>query len=149
VIVHIECLETLWRLRGFYYYQKHTLNKPEDPEHQEMLRLVKQIAEETDYSYGSRCMKKALNLLSFPVNREKARKLMKEAGVAVKSKRKYKVTTNSNHKQPVFENRLKRDFSPLQPNQVYALDILGEIPEDCMMNLIIDYIYGYFLRKNE
>lgn len=108
---------------GFYYYQKHTANKPEDPEHQEMLRLIKQIAEETDYSYGSRRMKKALNLLGFPINRDKARKLMKAAGVKVKHKKKYKNTTNSNHKQPVFENLLKRDFSPEKPDQVYASDI--------------------------
>ena len=48
---------------------------------------------------------------------------MKEAGVAVKHKKKYKVTTDSNHQQPVFDNLLKRDFSPEQPDQVYAADV--------------------------
>ncbi|MCU7896608.1 MAG: hypothetical protein KZQ66_07060 [Candidatus Thiodiazotropha sp. (ex Lucinoma aequizonata)] len=43
-----------------------------------------------------------------PVGRNKARKLMREAGVSVKQRKKYKVTTNSNHKQPVFENLLER-----------------------------------------
>jgi transposase InsO family protein len=108
---------------GFYYYQKHTANKPEDPERQEMLHWVRKIAEATHDSYGSRRMKKALNLLGFPVNRDKARKLMKEAGVSVKQKKKYKVTTDSNHKQPVYENLLQRDFSPAKPDQVYAADV--------------------------
>lgn len=108
---------------GFYHYQKHTANKPDAPEPQEMLYWVKKIAEATDDSYGSRRMKKALNLLSFPVNRDKARKLMKEAGVQVKHKKKYKVTTDSKHKQPVFDNLLNRDFSPTQPDQVYASDV--------------------------
>ena len=108
---------------GFYHYQKHTANKPKDPEHQEMLHWVKKIAQATDDSYGSRRMKTALNLLGFQVNRDKARKLMKEAGVAVKHKKKYKVTTDSNHQQPVFDNLLKRDFSPEQPDQVYAADV--------------------------
>ena len=70
-----------------------------------MIEAVKDIAKASDYSYGSRRMKKALNTLSYPVSRSKARQLMKEAGVAVKYRKKYKVTTNSNHKQPVFENR--------------------------------------------
>ena len=33
------------------------------------------------------------------------------------------MTTNSNHKQPVFENRLQRQFEVAQPNQVYASDV--------------------------
>ena len=75
------------------------------------------------YSYGSRRMKKALNILSYPASRNKARKLMKEAGVQVKHRKKYKVTTNSNHKQPVFDNVLNRQFDVAQPDQVYVGDI--------------------------
>lgn len=108
---------------GYYHYLKHSMNRADDPEHQEMLHWVKEIAKATDDSYGSRRMRKALNLLGFPVCREKARKLMKEAGVAVKHRKKYKVTTNSDHKQPVFENLLQRDFSPAQVDQVYAADV--------------------------
>ena len=113
---------------GFYHYQKHTANKPEDPGHQEILHWVKKIAQATDDSYGSRRMKTALNLLGFQVNRDKARKLMKEAGVAVKHKKKYKVTTDSNHQQPVFDNLLNRDFSAEQPDQVYAADVTYGVP---------------------
>jgi transposase InsO family protein len=61
--------------------------------------------------------------LSYPVSRNKARKLMKEAGVQVKRRRKYKVTTNSDHKQPVFDNVLDRKFDVDQPDQVYVGDI--------------------------
>ncbi len=48
---------------------------------------------------------------------------MREAGVWVRDRRRYRATTNSNHRQPVFENRLKRDFAVAVPNQVYAGDI--------------------------
>lgn len=84
---------------------------------------MKEIAKASDNSYGSRRMKKSLNTLSYPVSRNKARKLMKEAGVSVKHRKKYKVTTNSNHKQPVFENVLKREFAISRPNRAYAGDI--------------------------
>ena len=95
---------------GYYSYQRTQSLKIEDPDHAEMLEWVKDIAESSHYSYGTRRMKKALNALSFPVTRGKAKKLMDEAGVKVRSRKKYKVTTNSDHKQPVFENVLDRGF---------------------------------------
>ena len=90
--------------------------------HVELLEWVKEVAKASDYSYGSRRMKEALNGLGYPVSRSKARKLMREAGVKVRQKRKYKVTTNSNHKLPVFDNLLNREFDVEWPDQVYASD---------------------------
>jgi transposase InsO family protein len=88
-----------------------------------MLMFIKKIAVASDYSYGSRRMKKALNALGFPVSRNKARKLMREAGVQVRQRKKYTVTTNSNHQQPVYENLLSRQFDVAHPDQVYASDV--------------------------
>ena len=48
---------------------------------------------------------------------------MREACVQVRHRKKYKVTTNSNHKQPVFDNLLERQFDVSQTDQVYASDI--------------------------
>ncbi|MCU7882367.1 MAG: hypothetical protein KZQ66_04810 [Candidatus Thiodiazotropha sp. (ex Lucinoma aequizonata)] len=64
-----------------------------------------------------------MNILGYPVNRNKARKLMREGAVSVKQRKKYKVTTNSNHKQPVFENLLERRFDVAQTDQAYAADV--------------------------
>lgn len=108
---------------GYYHYQAKIANKPDDPEHQEMLAWVEDIAKASDYTYGSRRMKKALNALGFPVSRNQARKLMRETQVPVRHRKKYKVTTNSNHEHPVFDNVLERQFDVSQPDQVYASDI--------------------------
>ena len=108
---------------GYYSYQRTQSLKIEDPDHAEMLEWVKDIAESSHYSYGTRRMKKALNALSFPVTRGKAKKLMDEAGVKVRSRKKYKVTTNSDHKQPVFENVLDRGFDVNEPDIAYVQDI--------------------------
>ncbi|CAG0908266.1 unnamed protein product, partial [Cyprideis torosa] len=70
--------------------EKDILNKPVDPQHLQMLELVKEIAVSSDYTYGSRRMKRVLNIYGFPVSRNKARKLMKEAEVAVRHRKKYK-----------------------------------------------------------
>ena len=107
---------------GYYGYQRRG-GESVDFYHQELLEAVRDIAKATEDSYGSRRMKKALNILSYPVSRNKARKLMKDADVQVKHRKKYKVTTNSNHKQPLFENVLKRQFDVGRPDQVYVEDI--------------------------
>ena len=109
--------------QGYYHYRRHTENKPVDPEHQEMLEWIQTLAKACDDTYGSRRMKKAMNCLGYPISRSKARKLMKEANVAVRHRKKYKVTTNSNHKQPVFENLVQRQFEVPQTDQVYAADV--------------------------
>jgi putative transposase len=108
---------------GYYSFQKFGANKLDDPLHEEMLECVKEIVVGSDYTYGSRRVKKAMNILSYPINRDKARQLMKEAKVAVRHKRKFKVTTNSNHKLPLFDNILQRQFKVEQPDRVYASDI--------------------------
>ncbi|SDY91223.1 HTH-like domain-containing protein [Nitrosomonas sp. Nm58] len=108
---------------AYYDYDLRADNRSVEPHHEEMLELVRNIAKASDYTYGSRRTRKALNALSYPVGRWKARILMREAGVHVKYRKKYKVTTISKHKQPVFENRLNRQFDVANPNQVYVSDI--------------------------
>lgn len=108
---------------AYYQYCQRQPHDQPDPELQAMLAAVKEIAEASDYSYGSRRMKRALNALGYPVGRFKARSLMREAGVRARYRKKYKVTTNSNHKQPVFENVLERAFTVEKPDQVYVSDI--------------------------
>jgi putative transposase len=121
--ISLQCRVLGVRRQGYYHYRRHTENKPVDPEHQEMLEWIQTLAKACDDTYGSRRMKKAMNCLGYPISRSKARKLMKEANVAVRHRKKYKVTTNSNHKQPVFENLVQRQFEVPQTDQVYAADV--------------------------
>jgi transposase InsO family protein len=108
---------------GYYHYEKQRKNPRDLQQHNEMLAHIKWLAEASDYSYGSRRMKKAMNILCYPMSRDKARKLMREAGVRVRQRKKYKVTTNSNHKQPVYDNLLQREFDVAQTDQAYVADI--------------------------
>ena len=108
---------------GYYNFVRHNLNKPVDPLHEEMLEWVEDIAKASEHTYGYRRMKEAMNALGYPISRHKAKKLMNEAGVRVKRQKKHKVTTNSNHKQPVFDNLLERNFDVESPDQAYVADI--------------------------
>lgn len=108
--------------RGSYYHYENTKHIAA-PEHEAMLVWIKELARTSQYSYGSRRMRRALNFLGFPVGREKTKSLMKEANVRARYRKKYKVTTNSNHKQPVFDNLLNRDFDIQEINRAYVSDI--------------------------
>lgn len=105
---------------NYYSYQKRKSLAPVDTEHQEMLQWVKNIAEFSDDTYGQRRIQKALNSLDYPVGRRKTAQLMKEANVWVRYKKKYKATTNSNHKKPIYENELEQDFDVQCANQAWV-----------------------------
>ena len=107
---------------GYYSFQS-SKTRDVDPVHLEMLEWIQDIGESSKFSYGSRRMKRALNVLGYPVSRQKTRRLMKEAGVQARHRKKYKVTTNSKHKQPVFENLVARKFDVDVKDTVYAGDI--------------------------
>lgn len=108
---------------GYYRYCQRQRDKLPNPEHEATLAAVKEIADASDDSYGTRRMRRALNALGYPVGRRRARSLMREAGVKARYRKKYKVTTNSNHRQPVFENVLDREFTAAEPDQAYVTDI--------------------------
>jgi putative transposase len=57
------------------------------------------------------------------ISRRRIRRLMSIAGIACKTKRKFKVTTDSKHTLPIAPNRLDRQFSATQPDQTYVGDI--------------------------
>ena len=48
---------------------------------------------------------------------------MREAGIAAKTKRKFRQTTDSNHPHPVARNLLDRQFDPLAPNERWVADM--------------------------
>lgn len=87
------------------------------------MKLTRDTVVNSGYTYGSRRVRRVLQLCGFPVSRGEARRLMKEAGVAVRQRKKYKVTTNSDHKLPVYKNVLDRSFFVEQPNRAYVGDI--------------------------
>ena len=107
---------------AYYHYQANGAGQT-PPELDMLLSLVGELHQASDQSYGSRRMKKALGLLGHPVSRQKARKLMKLAGVRARHRKKFKVTTNSEHDHQVYPDLVKRQFKVAQRDQVYVSDI--------------------------
>ncbi|AUC87647.1 hypothetical protein CW735_05055 [Alteromonas sp. MB-3u-76] len=97
--------------------------KPDDVKHIEITEWMRKIAEEIEYSYGSRRMKKTMKLAGYHVCKRYVRRLKKDADIQIRYKKKYKVTTNNNHRKPVFDNVFCRQFDVCAPNQGYVQDI--------------------------
>jgi len=73
--------------------------------------------------YGYLRIHKSLYYDGEKCGKKRVARLMKELSICSKIKRKYKVTTNSNHNKPVAKNLIERDFQPGSPNDVWASDI--------------------------
>jgi transposase InsO family protein len=61
--------------------------------------------------------------MGFDANQKKVERLMKKFGIRAKTKRKFRITTDSKHNLPVAENILNRKFTPDAPNKAWAGDI--------------------------
>ena len=107
---------------GFYQYLRYGHGYIRDTDIV-LLSRVRQIHCSSRGSYGSRRMSRQLREDGHNVGRQRARSLMKKAGVAFKYRKKFKKTTDSNHKLPVAPNLLDRNFSVDRPNAAWCGDI--------------------------
>jgi putative transposase len=107
---------------GYYKYIKGLGILKEDLE-EKLLVEIRALHKLSDKSYGSRSLSKGLKGLGYSVGRYQARRLMRKAGVESKQRRRYKVTTQSNHPLPIASNILNREFNVKAPNKVWLADI--------------------------
>jgi putative transposase len=85
--------------------------------------MIKCIAEDSRNTYGSRRIKQQLNKRGMIVSRRLVIKLMQAAHLTCKTKRRFKITTDSKHNNPIATNLLARQFSVTQPNRYWVGDI--------------------------
>ena len=107
---------------GYYAW----LSRPKSQRTLENETLEKAITEVHTASrgtYGSQRVVKGLEARGFQASRPRVARIMKTRGLQGKSKRNYRVTTNSKHKHGFSENRLARAFSANKPNQKWVSDI--------------------------
>ncbi len=92
-------------------------------ENQTLAAKIKEIFMESRCTYGTRRIRKVLMNQGIGISRRRVGKLMKQQQLCCKTKRKFKVTTDSKHSLPIANNILQRDFHASAPNQKYVGDI--------------------------
>jgi len=106
---------------GFYAWQR----RPESMHAREDRRLtvlVRASFEESKHRYGSPRVHEDLLEQHEHVSRKRVVRLMQEDGLKARLRKRYKVTTMSDHDQPVAANLLDRRFEADAPNQRWVGD---------------------------
>jgi len=109
--------------RSSYYQYLKQQQTPDCLQQRKLEALVKTIHKASKESYGSRRISEALQGHGYPIGRYQARSLMRRLNLVAKPNKRFKVTTDSNHKHPVAPNLLNRQFQVDRPDTVWASDI--------------------------
>ena len=107
---------------GFYAWKV----RPPSPRALEDAQLVVEIkaAHKAGRSaYGSPRVHRALRRHGRRVGKKRVERLMRREGVAAKKRKKFCVTTDSRHADPIAPNILQRDFDVALPNVAWVTDV--------------------------
>ena len=110
-------------ISGYHAWRKRPLSERKKEEWR-LIELIEKIHQESRESYGSPRVHAVLsNHKEVECSLSRTARLMRKHGIKARSRKKFRVTTNSKHKLPVAENILNRDFNPESPNEAWAGDI--------------------------
>jgi transposase InsO family protein len=107
---------------GFYAWRSREPSAAE-VRREELAEEVKAVHAEVKARYGSPRVRAELVDRGHECSVNFVARVMREAGIAAKTKRKFRQTTDSDHSMPVAENVLDRDFNPEEPNASWVADV--------------------------
>lgn len=79
---------------------------------------IRAVHRKSRESYGCPRIHRALSTPQRPVSKNRIARLMRISGIRSRHRRKFRVTTKSNHRRPVAPNLLGRQFTVAAPNRV-------------------------------
>jgi len=106
-----------------YYAWKYRGESSHNQRDKELIGQIREIQKLHKYRYGSPRMREELKDRGYRVSSKRVARLMREANLGCVHKKKYRITTNSNHHEPVAENILNRQFFASAPGEVWVSDI--------------------------
>lgn len=107
---------------GYYKRQnKQLCNRAK--ENTMLLNRIKHIFNEHKGCYGSLRVTKQLRKHGILCGKNRIARIMQENNIRAKTKKRFKITTNSKHKNPIVPNLLNQEFRTNKINQVWVSDI--------------------------
>jgi transposase InsO family protein len=106
-----------------YYAWATRPDSPAEERRPALVAVVEEAHAEVKGRYGSPRMTPELKARGHACSENTVAKLMKARGTRARSPRRFVRTTDSNHRLPVAENLLGRDFDPPGPNEAWSADI--------------------------
>jgi putative transposase len=108
---------------GGYYQWRRRPPSARQERSEALAAEIKVIHQEAKARYGSPRIHAELVARGKPCCVNTVARLMRQLGVAAKTRRKFRCTTDSNHDRPIAENIVDRKFEPEAPNRVWTADI--------------------------
>lgn len=108
---------------GYYKWLKRRVQDEREKKREQLLQRIIEIFEESYQRYGAPRIHRQLRAEGYTVTKRTVAELMRKHEITPKRKRKYKATTDSNHKLPVAPNLLERQFTTDEPDEVWVSDI--------------------------
>jgi transposase InsO family protein len=110
--------------RSGYYSWQNAGESARARETRELCERIARVHAASRQTYGSPRVSAALRAEGKPAGRHRVARLMRQAGLQGRQRRRYRVrTTDSNHDEPVAPNRLAQAPVPTKPDQVWVADI--------------------------
>ena len=109
--------------RSGYYEWKDRPESKRASASKRLLERIKTVHKDSRETYGVGRVHGQLIAEGASCNRKRVARLMKDAEIRSKRRKKYKATTDSNHNHPVAANIINRNFTVDAPNQVWLSDI--------------------------
>ena len=109
---------------GYYSWLNRKPSKREI-EDKKLATRIKEIFDEEKQRAGAERISKRLKFEKWLASKRRVGSIMKRYGWRAKAAKKFKATTNSNHKLPVAVNLLNQNFVASRPNEKWVSDING------------------------
>lgn len=116
------CRVLLVSRAGFYAWS----NRPESQRKssdKRFLTIIRDRFAKSRATYGYRRIHDDFVDLDERCGKHRIARIMRDNNIRPRAKRKFKVTTNSNHNLPIYRNHLNRQFYADVPNQRWSSDI--------------------------
>ncbi len=120
--VSVLC-EVLCVSRSGYYAWKGRPASARDQADGELVVEIRAAHKAGRCHYGSPRVHRALRKNGRRVGKKRVARLMHREGIVAKRRKKFRVTTDSNHADPIAPNILNREFDVALPNKAWVTDV--------------------------
>lgn len=107
---------------GYYAWRKAPFCRRHE-EDERLCPLIRQIFEDNHGTYGSPRIAAELRCSGYRINEKRVARLMQMMGLTASKPKRFVVTTDSDHDEPIAPDRIQQDFSASAPNQKWVSDI--------------------------
>ena len=109
--------------RSGYYAWRQRQESSRVRENRNLCEQIVEIFKASRRTYGSPRIHAVLRSRGFNISRNRVVRLMSKLEIRAREKRRFKVTTDSEHPFPIADNVLNRDFKTAEPDKVWVADI--------------------------